>query len=46
MASGCQSELSFGRFLIYLGYEDKENYLGNRNLFVVPNKDAFQKVIS
>ena len=42
--SSCNGELVFGRLLICLGYEDKEKYLTNRNLFVVPNKDAFQKV--
>ena len=42
--SSCNGELVFGRLLICLGYEDKEKYLTNKNLFVVPNKDAFQKV--
>ena len=45
MSSG-NGELVFGKLLICLGYEDKEKYLTNKNLFVVPNKDAFQKVIS
>ena len=44
MSSG-SGELVFGKLLICLGYEDKEKYLTNKNLFVVPNKDAFQKVI-
>ena len=44
MSSG-NGELVFGKLLICLGYEDKEKYLTNKNLFVVPNKDAFQKVI-
>ena len=43
MSSG-NGELVFGKLLICLGYEDKEKYLTNKNLFVVPNKDAFQKV--
>ena len=45
MASFSQNELSWGRLLSNLGYKDKEKYLNNRDLFVVPNKDAFQKVI-
>ena len=44
MASFSQNELSWGRLLSNLGYKDKEKYLNNRDLFVVPNKDAFQKV--
>ena len=44
MASFSQNELSWGRLLNNLGYKDKEKYLNNRDLFVVPNKDAFQKV--
>ena len=44
MASFSQNELSWGRLLTNLGYKDKEKYLNNRDLFVVPNKDAFQKV--
>ena len=44
MASFSQNELSWGKLLSNLGYKDKEKYLNNRDLFVVPNKDAFQKV--
>ena len=44
MSSG-NGELVFGKLLICLGYEDKEKYLSNKNLFVVPNKDAFQKIV-
>ena len=46
MASFYGSDNFFGNFLPLLGFEDKDNYLDNRELFVVPNKDAFQKVNS
>ena len=45
MASFTQNESSWGRLLNNLGYKDKEKYFNNRDLFLVPNQDAFQKVI-
>ena len=39
---GCSN--FFGKYLPLLGFQDSTNILDNKELFVVPNKDAFQKV--
>jgi hypothetical protein len=43
MTSFC-GDTFFGRFLPLLGFEDGDKILPSKDLFIVPNKDAFQKV--
>ena len=46
MASYYGVDNFFSKFLPLLGFQDPDHkILSNKELFVVPNKDAFQKVI-
>ena len=44
MASFSSSDNFFAKFLPLLGFEEGDKVVLHKDLFVVPNKDAFQKV--